>query len=374
MEYYSYKFRIYPNREQIKLIEQTFGYCRFVYNQFLSLRINQYKASNRTIGYFECCKKLTELKKCKNWLKNADSTALRRSLKFLDEAYQNFFRRLKKGGKPGFPKFKSKHNNRQSFNSNSASIKILDKHIKMPKLGLIKCKLSKQIEGRILNATISKNPAGKYFVSICCTDTNINCLPKTGKEVGIDLGIKDFAVTSDGEKIKNPKYLKKYEKLLIKHQRRLSRKPKGSNNRQKQRIRVALIHEKISNCRADFLQKLSTKFVKMYDKIHVENLKIKNMVKNHKLAKCISDVSWGEFVRQLEYKCSRYDKKLIKIDTLYASSQICNNCGFKNPAVKDLKIRSWICPQCQTNNDRDYNASLNILGWGTPKSTLVEIA
>lgn len=267
---YSYKFRIYPNQEQSQLIEQTFGCCRFVYNQFLALKINQYKLSKRSIGLFECCKILTSMKEIKDWLYGVDSQALKRSLKFLDNAYQNFFRRLKKGEKPGFPRFKSKHDNRQSFNSNSASIKILNNHIKMPKLGMIKCRISKQVEGRILNATISKNPAGKYFVSICCTDVNINCLPKTGKEVGIDLGIKDFAVTSDGEKIKNPRYLKKYERSLIKHQRRLSRKSKGSNNRQKQRIRVALIHEKISNCRADFLQKLSTKFVKMYDKICVE--------------------------------------------------------------------------------------------------------
>lgn len=369
---YSYKFRIYPNQKQVQLIEQTFGCCRFVYNQFLALKINQYKLSKRTIGFFECCKILTALKECKDWLKNVDCTVLQRSLKFLDKAYQNFFLRLKKGEKPGFPRFKSKRDNRQSFNSNSNSIKIFDKNIKMPKLGIIKCKVSKQVEGRILNATISKNPSGKYFVSLCCTDININCLPKSGKEVGIDLGIKDFVVTSDGEKVNNPKYLKRYERFLIKHQRRLSRKSKDSNNSRKQRIRVALIHEKISNCRADFLQKLSTSFVKMYDKICVETLKIKNMVKNHRLAKYISDVSWGEFVRQLEYKCLWYGKELIKIDTLYASSQICNNCGFKNPAVKDLKVRNWICPQCNTKHDRDYNAAINILGWGTPESTLVE--
>lgn len=369
---YSYKFRIYPNQQQTQLIEQTFGCCRFVYNQFLALKINQYKLSKRLIGFFECCKILTSLKEIKGWLYDVDSLALQRSLKFLDSAYQNFFRRLKKGEKPGFPRFKSKHNNRQSFNSTAASIKVIDNHIKMPKLGMIKCRISKQVEGRILNATISKNPAGKYFVSICCTDININCLPNTGKEVGVDLGIKNFAVTSDGEKIKNPKYLKRYERFLIKCQRRLSRKSKDSNNRQKQKIRVALIHEKISNCRKDFLHKLSTKIVKMYDKIHVDTLKIKNMVKNHRLARSISDVSWGEFVKQLEYKCSWYGKELIKVDTFYASSQICNNCGFKNPVVKDLKIRNWICPQCNTKHDRDFNASINILGWGTPESTLVE--
>jgi len=357
----------------VQLIEQTFGCCRFVYNQFLALKINQYKLSKRSIGFFECCKILTALKECKDWLKNVDCTVLQRSLKFLDKAYQNFFRKLKKGEKSGFPRFKLKRDNSQSFNSNSTSIKIFDKHIKMPKLGMIKCKVSKQVEGRILNATISKNPSGKYFVSICCTDININCLPKSGKKVGIDLGIKNFAVVSDGTKVNNPRYLKRYEKLLIKHQRVLSRKSKDSNNRQKQRIRVSLIHEKISNCRKDFLQKLSTNFVKMYDEICVETLKIKNMVKNHRLAKCISDVSWGEFVRQLEYKCLWYGKDLIKRDTFYASSQICNNCGFKNPVVKDLKIRNWVCPQCNKKHDRDYNASINILlGWGTPESTLVE--
>ena len=229
---------------------------------------------------------------------------------------------------------------------------------------MVKCKVSKQIEGRIINVTISQNPSGKYFVSVCCTDVNIPQYSPTGAVVGIDLGIKEFCITSDGIHIENPKFLKKSEKKLAKLQRELSRKTIGSNNRNKARIKVARCHEKIVNQRKDFTNKLSTQLIKDYDVICLENLKVKNMVKNHKLAKAISDVSWSEFVRQIGYKADWYGKVKQQIDTYYASSQICGECGYKNSETKDLSVREWICPNCGKHHDRDENASNNILKEG----------
>ena len=363
----AYKFRIYPNKEQEILIQKTFGSCRFVYNHYLAKRIEMYKTDKTTINYNQCSNDMTNLKKELEWLKEPDKFALQCSLKDLDQAYQNFFRRLKQGdSKAGFPHFKSKKDNRKSYKTKftNNNIQVLEKQIKLPKLGLVKCKVSKQIEGRIINATISQNPSGKYFVSVCCTDVNIPQYSPTGAAVGIDLGIKEFAITSDGIHIENNKFLKKSEKKLAKLQRELSRKQIGSNNRNKARIKVARCHEKIVNQRKDFTNKLSTQLIKDYDIICLETLKVKNMVKNHKLAKAISDVSWSEFVRQIGYKADWYGKVKQQIDTYYASSQICGECGYKNSDTKDLSVREWICPQCGKHHDRDENASNNILKEG----------
>jgi len=361
-----FKYRIYPNTEQREIISKTLGCCRFAFNRFLAERIEAYKQEKKTISRFEQDKKLTELKKELIWLREADSTALQAVVQNLDRAYQNFFRRIKNGEKPGFPKFKSKRDSRKSYKSKAVgkNIEVYEKNIKLPKLGLVECRVSKEIQGRIISATVSQNPSRKYFVSVCCTGVEIEPFAKTGAVTGIDVGIKEFAITSDDRKIENQKYLTKSEKKLKREQRRLSRKPKGSQNRNKSKVKVALIHEKVANQRGDFLHKLSTEIVRNYDVICVESLKIKNMVKNRRLAKSISDVSWGEFLRQLEYKCEWYGKNLVKIPQFYASSQTCHVCGYKNAAVKDLKVRSWVCPDCGMNHDRDINAAKNILNKG----------
>lgn len=359
----AYKFRIYPNKVQEEQIQKTFGCCRFVFNYYLAKRKEIYENEKRTFNYYDCCKDLTYLKKELTWLKDADAKALQSSLKDLDDAYKNFFRRVKNGENPGFPKFKSKKNNRKSYKT-KIGIKIIDNKIQLPKLGFVKCKVSKLVEGRIISAFVSQNPIGKYFVSVCVTDYEPEQLEKTGSVVGIDLGIKEFAITSDGVKYENPKFFLKSQKKLARLQRQLSRKSSGSNRRNKARIKVAKQYEKVHNQRIDFLHKLSTDLVKTYDVIAIEDLAPSNMVKNHKLSKSISDVSWGEFRRQLEYKANWHGNTVVKIDRFYPSSQLCSNCGAKWAGTKDLSIRKWTCPECGTEHDRDINAAINILNEG----------
>ena len=277
----AYKYRIYPNKKQREIITKTFGCCRFVYNTYLAKRIEMYEKNKEKFSYVQCANDMKNLKSELEWLKEVDSTALQSSLKDLDMAYQKFFKEH-----TGYPKFKSKKTHRYSYKSKcvNGNIRYCNKYIKLPKLGMVKTKNKLVPQGRILNATVSQEPSGKYYVSFCCTDVDIKPLDKTNNSIGIDLGIKEFCITSDGEMIENPKYLKKSLDKLAKLQRELSRKSKGGSNRNKARIKVARQYKKIANQRKDFLHKLSTELIKNNDLICIEDLQVSNMIKNHKLA------------------------------------------------------------------------------------------
>lgn len=358
----SFKYRMYPTKEQETQIQKNFSCVRFVYNYYLAKRIEIYEKSKETFNYYSCAKDLTRLKKELTWLKEAESTSLQSSLRNLDEAYQKFFKEH-----IGFPKFKSKKTHKFSYTCKRVlnNIELINsKKLKLPKIGVVNIKNDLPIQGRILSATVSQVPSGKYYVSICCDNTHIEPFEKTGAIVGIDLGIKDFAITSDGLKISNPRYLKQTLDKLAKLQRELSRKTRGSSNYNKARIKVARVQEHIANQRKDFLHKLSTQLIKDYDIICLEDLKVSNMLKNHKLARSIADVSWATFVSYLTYKSVWYDKQISKISTFFPSSQTCNVCGEKFPLTKDPAVREWTCPSCSSKLDRDINAATNILNEG----------
>ncbi|MEJ3740814.1 IS200/IS605 family element RNA-guided endonuclease TnpB [Bacillus tropicus] len=365
----AYKFRIYPNKEQEILIAKTIGCSRFVFNHFLGMWNDTYKETGKGLTYNACSAQLPQLKIELEWLKEVDSTAIQSALKNLADAYKRFFK--KQNDKP---RFKSKKNNVQSYTTKhtNGNIAIVDNKIKLPKLGFVKFAKSREIDGRIMNATVRRNSSGKYFVSIL-TEVEIQPLEKADSAIGIDLGITDFAILSDGHKIDNNKFTSKMEKKLKREQRKLSKraliaKNKGihlldAKNYQKQKRKVARLHEKVINQRDEFLNKLSTEIIKNHDIICIEDLNTKGMLRNHKLAKSISDVSWSAFVSKLEYKATWYGKTIVKVSRWFPSSQICSDCGHHD-GKKSLEIRDWACPICHANHDRDINASKNILAEG----------
>lgn len=353
----TFEYRIYPNAEQQKLLQKTFGCYRYVYNKVLGIRQDEYAQGKKAQCINSYITQIPSWKKNEApFLSEVDSMALQQSLRDLDKAYKNFFRNP---SKTGFPKFKSKRTNRKSYRTNNVSI-VDSNHVKLPKLGVVKARISRPIEGRILSATVKQVPSGKYFVTICCTDVSNPVAPEAPVEVlGIDAGIHDIATCSNGVHVANPKNLAKSEKKLVREQRKLSRKQKGSANRTKQRVKVARVHEKIANQRKDTLHKFTTCAVRESQAIAVEDLNVKGMVKNHHLAKAVSDASMSEMIRQLEYKCAWYGRGFVKVGRFYPSSKTCSKCGYVYSNLT-LAEREWTCPECGKKHNRDLNAAVNI--------------
>ena len=350
----AYKYRIYPDAEQMQFFAKCFGCVRFVYNRMLSDRIEHYNLTGKSLNNTPA-----QYKSEFTWLKEVDSLALANAQMNLNTAYRNFFR----DKSTGFPKFKSKKTNNFSYTTNNqkGTVYVENGYIKLPKLkSPVKIRQHRSFEGVIKSCTISKAPSGKYHISIL-VETEIQKLPASDMRVGIDVGIKDFAVLSNGEAYKNPKHLRKSEKRLAKLQRDLSRKQIGSSNRNKARIKVAKLHEKIANQRMDFLHKKSTEIIRKNQAIVIEDLKVKNLMKNHNLAKSIAEVSWSRFREMLDYKSRWYGRELIIAPPDYPSSQLCSDCGNRSSQTKDLACRIYVCPECGLEIDRDYNASLNLL-------------
>jgi putative transposase len=357
----AYKFRLYPNNEQKFLINKTLGCARLIYNHFLNEKINDYKENKQTKTAYDLIKEIPSLKADKPFLKEVDSISLRTAIFDLNDSYDRFFKKQN-----SFPKFKNKFqkNSYRTDNvNNNIKIDLLNKLITLPKLKKITLRgyrnLTK-LDGRIINATVYKKPDNRYYVSVL-VEQEIEIQKEANEQIiGIDLGIKDLMVTSEGEFIENPKALKKYEKRLVKEQRKLSKKVKRSNNYYKQKQKLATIYRKIKNTRKYYIHKITKTITDTKTIITTETLKVVNMLKNHKLAKSLSDVSFGEIIRQLKYKSLWKGKRFYQIETFYPSSQICSSCNYQNKETKDLNIRNWTCPECKTEHNRDLNAAFNI--------------
>ena len=362
-----YIYCAYPNAKQRDLIKRTFGCKRFVYNYFLDVRKARWENDKKNMTFFETNKLLTPLKQEKDFLCEPDKNALQNALRDLDTAYKNFFSTVHKtkGRKFGYPRKKSKRDNYQSYRTNFTNNNIAfdGTHIKLPKLGRVRIRGGKNLvpEGRILSATVRIDPDGRYYISLCATDVPAPVLEHSEDPVGIDLGIKDLAILSDGTQFDALKPLNASLKRLAFLERALSRKPKDSARYEKNRVKVARLHARIAAQRKDYLHKISNEITRRFGVIFLEDLNVDGMLRNHCLARHIADSSWGELRRQLEYKAKWRGRVFLTVDRFYASSQTCGNCGFKNPAVTDLGVREWICPKCGAHHDHDLNAAQNIL-------------
>ena len=366
----SFKYRLNPSKSQILQIEKTFGCCRYVYNWALNLKIKTYQDEKRSLTAIDLCKQLTLLKKDENhlWLNEVSNECLQLSIRCMDSAFTKFFREH-----TGFPKFKSKHHSKSSFkNINSVRIDFDNSRIKLPIVGWVNFYKNRSFEGKIGTVTVSKSTTGKYYVSVLVEGGNP--LPEkfpiiSTTSVGIDVGLKDFAVLSNGQVFQNPKYLEKSSKRLSCLQRRLSRKKKGSNRYKRAKLTVAICHERIINRRSDFLHKVSKKIISENQTVIIEDLNVEGMLKNHCLAKGISSAAWSEFFRMLQYKSDWSGVNLIRIGRFEPSSKMCS-CGY---IYKDLKLsdRIWICPNCGSKNDRDLLAAQNIKKFGLEKQNLL---
>jgi len=368
----AYKARLYPNKEQRESIERTFGCCRYVWNRSLEAKQKAYEETGKSPSSFELCKQLTKWKQSDApWLYEVSNMALQQSIRDLDVAFKNFFRRVKKGEKPGYPKFKSRFDNNQSYRlpyDSGNGFRIIDEHhIRIAKLGVVKCRGLRMPEGRMMNITVRRVPSGRYHCSVCCVECpEPEAPPGTVEMLGVDAGVKDLITRSDGVKVANPHALKRLEKKLRREQRRLSRKQKGSANRDKQRVKVARVHEKIASVRKDCLHKATTQAVMDAKAVAVEDLNVRGMMANHKMAKSASDASMSEMIRQLEYKSRWYGRDFVKVDRFYPSTQTCSCCGkVTGPkGLSGLKEREWECPECGAKHDRDLNAAVNIANEG----------
>ena len=355
----SFEYRIYPNRQQVQLLARTFGCVRLVYNHFLEEKIKVYKETSQSLKYGDCCRMLTQLKRLEDtaWLSEVEAAALQQSLRDLDRAFKNFFTQKW----VGFPKFKKKMA-RKIYRTTYGKI-IDESHVWIPKVGRVKARISRPVKGRIVSATIKQVPSGKYFIVFTCTDIPEPPKSKEGKAIGIDLGISSLITTSDGEKIAGVADTRKLDKKLAREQRKLSRKKKGSNNRAKQKIKVARVYEKIAIKRKDHLHKVSAKIISENQVVCAETLNVNGMMKNHRLAKSIAMQGFATIFSFLEYKAKEKGKIFIQVDRWFASSKTCHECGVKMDAMP-LSIRSWECENCGTKHDRDINAAKNILAEG----------
>lgn len=369
---YSYRFRIYPNIAQASQIQRTFGCCRYVFNHYLSRRKEEWDNHKINFSYYKCSSDLTALKRDPNysWLKEVDATALQSSLRDLENAFLNFFRALKSGYSVGYPNYKKKSSMHKCYKSKciARNIEVVGSKLKLPKLGLVKCRISKEIQGRILSASISQNQAGQYYVSLCCAEVLFPELPATGNSCGIDLGVSELAVTSDGRVFPNSRYRIEFFHKFSSLERQLARKQKGSRRYIQLNKRIAKLREHIYNQRKDCIHKATTELIRNYDNIYMEDLDIRGMLKNHKLSMAVKDASFFEFRRQMEYKARYYGRNIFFIDQFYPSSQICSRCGNQSHFTKNLRVREWSCPFCGARLDRDLNAAINILKKGASDS------